>query len=131
MDYLTFGAKFESKLMEDLCDIAGIQKSRTTPYQPMTEKFNRTLLDMLGTLGGDQKRDWKYHVAPLVHTYNITRHDSTQSTSFFLMFGGDIPFATDIAFGLSGTTPVHKLFLCVESLRDRLKKCYELAAAAA
>ncbi len=54
------GANFESKLMEELCMLTGIQKSRTTPYHPMgngiTERFNRTLLDMLGTL--EPSRSW-------------------------------------------------------------------------
>ena len=41
----------------------------------MTERFNQTLLNMLGTLEDDQKQDWKSFVAPLVHAYNATKHD--------------------------------------------------------
>jgi hypothetical protein len=29
----------------------------------MTERFNRTLLNILGTLESNQKKDWKSHVA--------------------------------------------------------------------
>ena len=47
------GANFESKLIRELCSITGMTKSRTTPYHPMgngvTERFNRTLLGLLGT----------------------------------------------------------------------------------
>jgi hypothetical protein len=39
--------------------------------------MNRTLLEMLGTLDPNNKQDWKSEVAPLVHTYNCTRHDTT------------------------------------------------------
>ena len=50
-------------------------KTRTTPYHAMgnvmIERFNQTLLKMLGTLGEYQKADWKYHV------YNVTVHPST------------------------------------------------------
>ena len=51
----------------------GIEKSRTTPYHAsgngMTERFNITLISMLGTLDTEQKKDWKQYVAPLVHAY--------------------------------------------------------------
>ena len=44
------GANFESKVIRKLCEIAGIQKTRTTPYHPMgngmVERFNQTLLNM-------------------------------------------------------------------------------------
>ena len=36
---------------------------------------------MLGTLSADAKADWKSHIAPLVHAYNATRHDSVKCSS--------------------------------------------------
>jgi len=44
------GANFTSALINELCQISGMDKSRTTPYHPMgngeTERFNQTLLGM-------------------------------------------------------------------------------------
>lgn len=55
------GANFESKLIKELCDLTRIEKSRTIPYHPMgnglTKRFNRTLLQMLGTLTIEQKQN--------------------------------------------------------------------------
>jgi transposase InsO family protein len=72
------GRHFESKLIHTLCKIANISKTRTTPYHPMgngmCERFNRTLLHMLGTLSEEQKTNWKNFVAPVVHAYNTTKH---------------------------------------------------------
>nr|XP_034334826.1 uncharacterized protein LOC117691986 [Crassostrea gigas] len=77
-------ANFESKIIKELCDITGMVKSRITPYHAigngMTERFNRTLLDMLGTLEPHQKINWKSYVAPLVHAYNCTCHESTKES---------------------------------------------------
>ena len=82
---------FESKLIKELCQIARVEKSRTTLYHPMgngqVERFNQTLLQMLGTIEEYQKSDWKTHVLTLVHAYNTTFHDSTGFSPFFLMFG--------------------------------------------
>ena len=47
------GWNFESELIENLCQLAGVQMLRTSPYHPQTnrqcEHFNATLLNMLGT----------------------------------------------------------------------------------
>ena len=54
------GCNFESELLANLCEVAGVQKLRTTPYHPQTnwqcERFNSTLLNMPGTLTPEQKR---------------------------------------------------------------------------
>ena len=48
------GRNFESKLLEELCLLAQVKKMRTTPYRPegngLCEKFNQTLISILGTL---------------------------------------------------------------------------------
>lgn len=54
------GRDFESRLIHELLSMLGIRKSRTTPFHPQgdpqPECFNRTLLDMLGTLETKKKR---------------------------------------------------------------------------
>ena len=55
------GANLESRVIKSLCKLTGIKKTRTTPYHPMgngmVERFNRTLLNMMGTLTDKQKSD--------------------------------------------------------------------------
>ena len=49
-------------------------KSHNTPYHAMgnglCERFNRTLLWMMGTLDKEQKNDWKEQVSAIVHAYS-------------------------------------------------------------
>ena len=125
------GANFESKLIKELCTLLGCDKSRTTPYHPMgngmTERYNRTLLGMLGTLQPHQKSDWKSHIAPLVHAYNCTRHESTNFSPYSLMFGRDPHLPVDLKFGLTEDQEAEPLTQYVDKLRTRLKESFELA----
>jgi len=66
----------------------------------MCERFNRTLLNMLGTLESEQKKNRKAYVEPLVHAYNCTQHDSTGFSLYYLMFGRHPSLPFDIAFGI-------------------------------
>ncbi len=129
------GANFVGKLMTELCHITKMEKSRTTPYHAMgnglCERFNRTLLNMLGTLDPDGKRDWKTHVGPLVHAYNSTRQETTGYSPFFLMYGRQPRLPVDLAFGLD--IDQHKTKTVCEytkSLRERLKQAYHIATEA-
>ena len=98
------GRNFESELIDHLCQLAGVQKLRTSPYHPQTngqcERFNGTLLNMLGTLTQEQKKDWKSHVPALVHAYNCTRNAATGFSPYFLLFGREPRLPVDVEFGL-------------------------------
>ena len=115
------------------CSLAGVQKSRTTPYHAiengMVERFNQTLLNMLGTLQDSQKHDWKSYVAPLVHFYNATKHDSTGYSSFFLLFGRLPRLAADACLGLQNPTePISSREHYASKLKKRLDFAYKVAA---
>lgn len=126
------GRDFESKLIKELCEVAGIQKSRTTPYHPRgnpVERFNRTLLAMLGTLEKKQKMRWKEYVKPLVHAYNCTRNEVTGFTPYELMFGRTPRLPVDIAFGLPLREPQHKNHSqYIQALKSRLQESFNIAA---
>ena len=126
------GQNFESKLIQELCRIARVEKSRTTPYHPMgngqVERFNQTLLQMLGTLEDYQKSDWKAHVPTLVHAYNATFHDSTGYSPHYLMFGRHPRLAIDAFLGLpteSLSSPTQTEY--VRKLKERLTFAYRKA----
>ena len=55
---------------------------------------------MLGPLEKNQKQAWKSYIAPLVHSYNASRRESTGYSSFFLMFGRHPHFTVDVYFGI-------------------------------
>ena len=127
------GRDFESRIIRDLCKVAGIEKTRTTPYHlqgnGQTERFNQTLLGMLGTLDADKKNDWPEYVLPLVHAYNCTRHSSTGYSPYFLMFGRTPRLPIDVSLGVAfdnGGTQPYTVY--AENLRTRLHHAHDLAA---
>lgn len=116
------GPDFKSQTIKELCALTGIQKIRTTPYHPRgnpVERFNRTLLDMLGTLFEHEKVHWKDFVKPMVHAYNCTKHDTTGFSPYELMFGRQPRLPVDLAFGLPISKPCHNHSEYVKYLKKK------------
>ena len=110
-----------------------MNKSRTTPYHPqsdgITERFNRTLLSMLGTFDPSKKADWRAEVAPLVHAYNCTRHDTTGFSPYLLMFGRQPKIALDVVLGLVNDEHEEVDYgKYMATMRSRLKQAHEQAS---
>lgn len=126
------GRDFESHTIKELCSIIGAEKVRTTPYHPQgnpVERFNRTLLSMLGTLEEKDKHHWRDYVKPLVHAYNCTRNDTTGYSPYELMFGRQPALPVDFVLGTNpaaGSHSTHSEY--VHNLRQRLQESYTLAA---
>ena len=125
------GRQFESQVIKELCRLAGIRKSRTTSYHAMgngqTEKYNRTLISMLGTLGEEQKKDWKAYVGPLCHAYNCTRNETTGYSPFYLMFGRHPRLPIDLVLGTETTNETQNYNTYVSELKKQLSVAYDIA----
>lgn len=126
------GRDFESQIIKELCALVGIKKVRTSPYHPRgnpVERYNRTLLSMLGTLKDKEKSRWREYVRPLTHAYNCTKNEVTGFSPYELMFGRQPRLPIDIAFGLpvkEGSTTSHSQY--VRNLKSYLKDSYQLAS---
>lgn len=120
------GGNFEYSLIKELCELFGIEKSRTTPYHPsgngISERYNRSLLNMLGTLDPSQKIDRKKHLPSLVYAYNCTKHESTKFSPLELMFGRTPKLSIDSMFEtVDDELQKQTTTEYVEHLKERLK----------
>ncbi len=127
------GSEFESLMFRTLEEISNIGNSRTTPYHPecngKTERFNRTLLSMLQTLPETYKSHWRDHLPKLVHAYNCTRHDSTEFSPFFLLFGRSPRLPIDLVFGLKKGNSESSYPAYVKNWKTAMQQAYEIGNA--
>ena len=85
------GRNFESNLMQDVCGLMGIHKSRTTAYHPqcdgLVERQNRTLQGILAAFVSAHKDDWDLWVDLAAYAYNTSCHESTGFSPYEMVFG--------------------------------------------
>lgn len=125
------GRNFESKVIQELCKIYDITKSRTAPYHPegngQCERFNRTMHERLRTLPPERKRKWPEFLPELVFAYNCTPHSTTGYSPYYLFFGREPTLPVDHLLGSSG--PVEECTEWIVEHQERLDQAFKLASA--
>uniref|UniRef100_A0A667ZAE4 Gypsy retrotransposon integrase-like protein 1 n=1 Tax=Myripristis murdjan TaxID=586833 RepID=A0A667ZAE4_9TELE len=123
------GRNFESSLIQQLCNLYGIVKSRTTPYHPegngQCERFNRTLHNLLRTLPTSRKRDWNACLPQVLYCYNTTPHQATGESPFFLMFGQEPRLPVDFLLGRVESPAGGSVHEWVQEHQARLQVAFE------
>ncbi len=103
--------------MAEVCKLLGIEKSHTTPYHPqLVERYNHTLISMLGTAASDHPFHWEDHLRPLCMAYNTSINPTTGYGPFYLIYRHSSLSTEDVAYGpptTDGTSPTdHVANLC-------------------
>ena len=87
------GTNFESALVRRICEMLGITKLRCTDAHPQTngqtERFNRTLCDMLTHYVNENQSDWDRWVGVCASAFRFSRHTTTGYSPFELVYGAE------------------------------------------
>ena len=98
------GTNFESNLIKSICDLMGIQKTRTTAYHPQgdgqIERQNRTLQEILSTFVSEHPDSWDLYVDQAVFAYNTSHHEATGFSPYELVFGRVARMPIEIDLGV-------------------------------
>ena len=89
--------------MTEVCNLLGVKKINTTAYHPqtngLTERFNRTLTDMLAKKVDKSGRDWDTHLPFVLFAYRTSVQESTKESPFYLLYGRDPRLPTTLEMG--------------------------------
>ena len=125
------GTSFENLLFQEICDQAKVKKLRTTAYHPQTngqcERFNKTLIRMIGTLPVSHKQNWQEWIPTLVHAYNCSTSSVTGFSPYFLIYGRQPKLPIDIEYGVTLDESYNDCKTYADKLQHRLKWTYEAA----
>ena len=130
--YSDQGRCFESKLMEELCILLGIEKTHATSMRPqangLIERFNRTLISMLKPYCSSNQNTWDKYLQQVMMAYRSSPQSSTKITPNKMVFGREVVLPIQAVIGRPvgdhGRTDPESF---VHKLQDKLNECHEVA----
>ncbi|MGH0164280.1 UNVERIFIED_CONTAM: hypothetical protein FKN15_046787 [Acipenser sinensis] len=126
------GSNFESDVFQRMCELLGIEKTRTTPFRPQSdgqvERFNATLQKILATTAERCHWDWDIMIPFALMAYRATKHSSTGITPNMMFLGREITEPIDL---VAGRPPDDESYLTqpeyVVKLREQMEQAHWIA----
>ena len=92
---------------KQLCRMLIIRKTRTSPRHPQeygqSERFTRTLLQMVKAYLCGEQRDWDLHLGCLAGAYRATPNESTKLSLNLLTIGRELRVPSELVFSSKNT----------------------------
>ncbi|GFT98290.1 retrovirus-related Pol polyprotein from transposon 412 [Trichonephila clavipes] len=124
------GRNFVSAVLKGVCELLGIDKTKTTPLHPksdgMVERFNRTILNNLSLMVSKNQQDWDQKVPLFLLAYRSAVHETTGYSPSQMLFGRDLRLPCDLLFGRPPDTPSSPE-VYVQNLQARFEDVHNLA----
>ena len=135
------GREFCNDLNDKVCQQFGIEHRVASAYHPQTgghtERFNRTLCDMLVHCVNSSHNDWDVKLPFVLFAYRTSKHATTKQTPFYLVYGRQarLPVELDVSASQSGDDQDSEVLLkeridsFIDLLNNREKACSDIKVA--
>jgi transposase InsO family protein len=125
------GNEVDSSIMRQICQLLNIDKIHTTFYKPSTnaaiERFHRTLNSMIGKVVSEKQTDWDLWLPYIMAAYRNSRHDVTNFTPNYLIFGREVRAPVDIVLGTGENQQSNNSYdSFVDTTHKRMCEAYDL-----
>ena len=125
------GRQFESAVMQEVCQLLRIRKTRTTPYHPqsdgMVERMNRTIEAMLSMLVSEGQKDWDTWLPYIRMAYNSAIHESTKFSPAELLFGTNLRTPMGVLYSAEEGVSHGPYTEYADNLQSRLERIHRAA----
>ena len=122
------GTDFESKLMHELCNVLGIEKTRTTSYHPASdgqvERDNATIQQLVNAIG-DNYEEWDLYLPLAMMAYRATRHDTTGESPNMMLTGRQMTLPLDVMIKDEDVREPENSSKYVRRLLHDLRACHQ------
>ena len=134
------GRECESKILQIMCKMLGVNKTRTTSYHPQSdgwvERCNRALKDILAKLINSSQNDWDVWIPHVLFAYRTAVHASTGVTPDRMLYGREVRIPVDLlVIGVTASDEVptdvptylqkmNRMFARVRYGQNEVKKVY-------
>jgi transposase InsO family protein len=96
------GRNFESRLMQEVLERLGVNKTHTIPLHPqldgMVERYIKMVEEHLRKVVASYQRDWDARLPMFLLAYRASTHDTTGLTPANLVFGRELRLPSDLLF---------------------------------
>jgi len=124
------GLEFNNDVLNNLCRLMGVEKLRTSIYHPAgngrCEKSHTQINKIVAKLVQDRHKDWPLYVRAVEFAYNISRHETTGYSPFFLQHGREAKTAVDVVLPVPADAAPQDSNEFADSLTERLRKAFEV-----
>jgi hypothetical protein len=114
-----------------MCNILGIEKTRTTVMHPqsdgMVERYNRTIGHMLASFVAKHQRNWDEYIPMLLMAYRSSTHETTGVSPCKMMFGREINLPIDLLLGKPESQKYQSATEFAYELENRIDEIHDFA----